>query len=233
MTRTTQGRGADGQVLREVRGLEEGAADHPRHPDEHRRLSGRGRDRDGARRGVFRPRLYAGARVRHNLRHLPRRDGGPARGGLAATRSRRAARTVRVRASTSSPSCELVVDLLVLAAEIGGVSSRCNSYRRRLPLVGLPGRLRLALLWVGTFTVVEQATACSASSRCLHRRGFDDAPAWHEVPAGFNPSLPPKDRAILVTAVAEHPRRDHQPVSHLLLFVRRRSRTNGRRRIWG
>jgi Mn2+/Fe2+ NRAMP family transporter len=91
---------------------------------------------------------------------------------------------------------EFLVDLLVLAAEIGGVAVALHlvtgvSYLWFVPLCALAV---WGLLWLGTFTIIERGvsiagliTLCFVVAACwMH-------PPWAEVARGVIPSLPSRD----------------------------------------
>jgi Mn2+/Fe2+ NRAMP family transporter len=91
---------------------------------------------------------------------------------------------------------EFLVDLLVLAAEIGGVAVALHlvtgvSYLWFVPLCALAV---WAFLWLGTFTIIERGvsiagliTLCFVVAACwMH-------PPWAEVARGAIPSLPSRD----------------------------------------
>jgi Mn2+/Fe2+ NRAMP family transporter len=93
---------------------------------------------------------------------------------------------------------ELIVDTLVLAAEIGGVSLALQfltgvSFR----WWALPVAFVLWLmLWKGTFSVIENATAFfGLVTLCFVVAVFVMHPPWQQVAAGALPSLPRQDKA--------------------------------------
>lgn len=95
-------------------------------------------------------------------------------------------------------SCEIVVDLLVLAAEIGGV---CLAFQF---VTGIPYRwfaIPVALLvwlflWRGSFAFVEDATSILGLVTIAFIVGaIKMKPGWHAVAAGFVPSAPSHDGA--------------------------------------
>lgn len=95
-------------------------------------------------------------------------------------------------------SCEIVVDLLVLAAEIGGV---CLAFQF---VTGIPYRwfaipvalLVWLLLWRGSFGFVEDATSILGLVTIAFIVGaIKMKPDWHTVAAGFVPSAPAHDAA--------------------------------------
>jgi NRAMP (natural resistance-associated macrophage protein)-like metal ion transporter len=88
---------------------------------------------------------------------------------------------------------ELIVDFLVLAAEIGGVCLALQlitgvSFR----WWALPVAFVLwLLLWRGTFTIIENGTSFfGLITLCFVVAVFVLHPPWKEVAAGFMPSLP-------------------------------------------
>jgi Mn2+/Fe2+ NRAMP family transporter len=94
--------------------------------------------------------------------------------------------------------CELIVDLLVLGAEIGGV---CLALQF---VTGVPFRwfaFPVALLvwlfiWVGSFALVEDATAIlGLVTIAFVVAAFKMKPDFHAIAAGFVPSLPAHDAA--------------------------------------
>ena len=93
---------------------------------------------------------------------------------------------------------ELIVDFLVLAAEIGGVCLALQlvtgiSFR----WWALPVAFVLwLLLWRGTFTIIENGTSFfGLITLCFVVAVFVLHPPWKEVAAGFVPSLPGHDHA--------------------------------------
>ncbi|HJQ38983.1 MAG TPA: divalent metal cation transporter [Thermoanaerobaculia bacterium] len=95
-------------------------------------------------------------------------------------------------------TCEVLVDLLVLGAEIGGV---CLALQF---VTGVPFRwfaIPVALLvwlfiWLGSFSFVEDATAILGLVTVAFVVGaIKMKPDLHAVAAGFLPSLPPRDAA--------------------------------------
>jgi Mn2+/Fe2+ NRAMP family transporter len=93
---------------------------------------------------------------------------------------------------------ELVVDFLVLAAEIGGVSLALQlvtgiSFR----WWALPVAFVLwLLLWKGTFSIIEKGTSFfGLITLCFVIAVFVLHPPWREVASAFVPSLPSHDKA--------------------------------------
>jgi Mn2+/Fe2+ NRAMP family transporter len=93
---------------------------------------------------------------------------------------------------------ELIVDFLVLAAEIGGVCLALQlvtgiSFRWwALPVAFL----LWLLLWKGTFTIIENGTSFfGLITLCFVVAVFVLHPPWKEVATGFVPSLPAHDHA--------------------------------------
>ena len=93
---------------------------------------------------------------------------------------------------------ELIVDFLVLAAEIGGVCLALQlvtgiSFR----WWALPVAFVLwLLLWKGTFTIIENGTSFfGLITLCFVVAVFVLHPPWKEVAAGFVPSLPVHNNA--------------------------------------
>lgn len=95
-------------------------------------------------------------------------------------------------------ACEVIVDLLVLGAEIGGV---CLALQF---ITGIPFRwfaIPVALLvwlfiWLGSFGFVEDATAILGLVTLAFVVGaMKMKPDIHAIAAGFVPSLPPHDAA--------------------------------------
>lgn len=93
---------------------------------------------------------------------------------------------------------ELVVDFLVLAAEIGGVALALQlvtgiSFR----WWALPVAFVLwLLLWKGTFSIIEKGTSFfGLITLCFVVAVFVLHPPWREVAAGFVPTLPGHDNA--------------------------------------
>lgn len=93
---------------------------------------------------------------------------------------------------------ELVVDFLVLAAEIGGVALALQlvtgiSFR----WWALPVAFVLwLLLWKGTFSIIEKGTSFfGLITLCFVVAVFVLHPPWREVAAGFVPTLPRHDNA--------------------------------------
>ena len=93
---------------------------------------------------------------------------------------------------------ELIVDFLVLAAEIGGVSIALQlvtgiSFR----WWALPVAFALwLLLWKGTFSIIEKGTSFfGLVTLCFIVSVFVMHPPWREVASGFVPTLPAHDRA--------------------------------------
>jgi len=95
-------------------------------------------------------------------------------------------------------ACELFVDLLVLAAELGGV---CLALQFVTGIAFRWWAFPVALLvwlfiWVGSFPIVERTTALLGLVTIVFIvAAVKMKPDWHAVGAGFIPSLPPKDAA--------------------------------------
>ena len=93
---------------------------------------------------------------------------------------------------------ELIIDIMVLAAEIGGVAVALHlvtgfDYRLFVPLVGL---FLWGLLWFGNFSVIENGIAFLGLVALSFVFGaIDIGPDWREVARGALPSLPSKDTA--------------------------------------
>ena len=93
---------------------------------------------------------------------------------------------------------ELIVDTLVLAAEIGGVSLALQFLTGiSFQWWALPVAFVLWLmLWKGTFSAIENATSvCGLVTLCFVVAVFVLHPPWKEVVAGAVPSLPLQDKA--------------------------------------
>jgi Mn2+/Fe2+ NRAMP family transporter len=93
---------------------------------------------------------------------------------------------------------ELIVDTLVLAAEIGGVSLALQFLTGvNFQWWALPVAFVLWLmLWKGTFSVIENATALfGLVTLCFVVAVFVMHPPWQQVAAGALPSLPRHDKA--------------------------------------
>jgi len=95
-------------------------------------------------------------------------------------------------------TCEVVVDVLVLAAEIGGV---CLALQF---VTGIPFRwfaipvalLVWAFIWRGSFAFVEDATSIlGLVTIAFIVAAIKMKPDWHAIAAGFVPSAPPHDPA--------------------------------------
>ncbi|HTM04609.1 MAG TPA: divalent metal cation transporter [Vicinamibacterales bacterium] len=95
-------------------------------------------------------------------------------------------------------AAEIVVDIMVLAAEIGGVAMALHlatgfDYRLFVPAVAL---VLWALLWFGNFSVIENAIAFLGLVTLAFVFGaLRMHPSWTEVAHGAVPSLPSHDRA--------------------------------------
>src|SRR6185436_2210389 len=95
-------------------------------------------------------------------------------------------------------TCELFVDLLVLAAELGGV---CLALQFVTGIAFRWWAFPVALLvwlfiWVGSFPIVERTTALLGLVTIVFIvAAVKMMPDCHAVAAGFVPSLPPKDGA--------------------------------------
>ncbi len=101
---------------------------------------------------------------------------------------------------------EMLQDVLVLAAEIGGISVALHlavgfDYRVFVPLVALG---LWTLLWFGNFSVIENGIAFIGLVALAFVVGsFIVPPPWKEVALGALPSLPSKDGALYwLTAVS-------------------------------
>ena len=93
---------------------------------------------------------------------------------------------------------ELLQDVLVLSAEIGGLSVALHlatgfDYRIFVPLVAL---FLWALLWFGNFSLIENGVAFVGLVALSFVVGsFITPPPWNEVARGAIPSMPLKDSA--------------------------------------
>ena len=91
---------------------------------------------------------------------------------------------------------EMLVDLLVLAAEIGGVAVALHlvtgvSYLWFVPVCAFAV---WALLWLGTFTIIERGVSIAGLiTLSFVVAAFWMAPPWPEVARGAIPSLPSHD----------------------------------------
>src|ERR1041384_7191276 len=92
----------------------------------------------------------------------------------------------------------LLVDLLVLAAEIGGVAVALHlvtgiDYRWFVPIVAFALWL---LIWLGTFSIVQNGTSLLGPVTTLFVVGmWWMGPPWHEAMKGLIPSAPSHDAA--------------------------------------
>jgi len=93
---------------------------------------------------------------------------------------------------------ETIVDVLVLAAEMGGVAVALHlltgvDYRWFVPVVAFALWL---LIWLGTFDVIENGVSLLGLVTLAFVVGmWMTGPPWHEVMRGLVPSLPAKDSA--------------------------------------
>jgi Mn2+/Fe2+ NRAMP family transporter len=93
---------------------------------------------------------------------------------------------------------ELIVDLLVLAAEIGGVAVGLHlvtgiDYRWFVPIVAFALWL---LIWLGTFSIVQNGTSVLGLITLAFVVGmWWMGPPWHEALKGLIPSAPSHDAA--------------------------------------
>lgn len=93
---------------------------------------------------------------------------------------------------------ELIVDLLVLAAEIGGVAIALHlvtgiDYRWFVPFVAFA---LWVLIWLGTFSIVQNGASLLGLITIAFAVGmWWMGPPWHEAIKGFVPSAPSHDAA--------------------------------------
>ncbi len=93
---------------------------------------------------------------------------------------------------------ELLVDLLVLAAEMGGVAVALHlatgiDYRWFVPIVAFA---LWVLIWLGTFSIVQNGTSLLGLITVAFVVGmWWMGPPWHEVMKGLVPSAPSHDAA--------------------------------------
>jgi Mn2+/Fe2+ NRAMP family transporter len=93
---------------------------------------------------------------------------------------------------------EIAVDLLVLAAEIGGVAVAVHlvtgiDYRWFVPIVAF---VLWLLIWLGTFSIIENGVSMLGLITLAFVVGmWWLGPPWHEAMRGLVPSLPAKDSA--------------------------------------
>jgi Mn2+/Fe2+ NRAMP family transporter len=93
---------------------------------------------------------------------------------------------------------EVFVDLLVLAAEMGGVAVALHlvtgiDYRWFVPIVAF---LLWLLIWLGTFDIIENGVSMLGLITLAFVVGmWWVGPPWHEALKGMIPSLPAKDSA--------------------------------------
>ena len=93
---------------------------------------------------------------------------------------------------------EVIVDLLVLAAEMGGVAVALHlvsgiDYRWFVPIVAL---VLWLLIWLGTFSIVQNGTSLLGLITVSFVVGmWWMGPPWHEAMKGLIPSAPSHDAA--------------------------------------
>lgn len=123
-------------------------------------------------------------------------------GRLAAMSHRTITDAVRERFgfnfSSVPRAMELIVNFLVLGAELGGCAIGISIVTGwDIRLIVLPVAIALwFMLWRGTLSVIENATSIlGLVALCTIVGMVRMHPAWHEVARGFAPSLPAKERA--------------------------------------